>query len=175
MSRTKIAIIVAVVLILVVATLGTLMVFNKSPNLLDSEFRVIVTGSMDGEPQDYEISTIPVNSLVAVHKMHGDKLSQIKVGDVVGFNSPLVNGNVYHRVISIDEENGMITTKGDNTTSADSPISVDQVNGKVVNVNHPIGEAVVYVKNNIFFVLIILVLLFVMVEAFTYLLKIWKE
>ena len=174
MSRTKMIIAVAVVLFIVIAALGTLMVFNKSANLLDSEFRVIVTGSMDGEPQDYEIQTIPVNSLIAVHKMQRDQLSELKVGDVIGFYSPLVNGNIYHRVISIDEDNRVFTTKGDNTHATES-VPFDDVNGKVVNVNHPAGEVITFVKNNMLFIVVILVLLFVMVEAVSYLLKIWKE
>ena len=173
MSRTKMIAIVLVVT-LALAGVGALMVFNKSANLLDSEFRVIVTNSMDGEPTDYEISTIPVNSLVAVHKMHSDMLSDMKVGDVIGFYSPLVNGNIYHRVISVDTDNRVFTTKGDNA-SATETVSFENVNGIVVNVNHPIGECVVYVKQNLLFIVAVIVLLIIMAEAFAYLMKIWRE
>ncbi len=174
MSRTKIIAIVLVVTI-AIAGIGALMIFNKSANLLDSEFRVIVTNSMDGEPRtEYEIQTIPVNSLVAVHKMHSGMADDIKVGDVIGFYSPLVNGNIYHRVISIDKDNRTFTTKGDNA-SATETVSFDNVNGIVVNVSHPMGEAVVFVKQNIFFVVAAIVLLAIMIEAFAYLIKIWRE
>ena len=174
MSRTKIAIEVAVVLILVLGSVGGLMVFNKSPDLLNSEFRIIVTGSMDGEPQDYDIKTIPINSLIAVHKLQRDQLSDIKVGDVIGFYSPLVNGNVYHRVVSIDSENMVFHTKGDNAPAGET-VAFDQVNGIVVNVSHPAGEVVRFVQSNMIFIVIVVVLLFIMAEAFLYLLKNWKE
>ncbi len=37
------------------------------------------------------------------------------------------------------------------------------------------GEAVVFVKQNIFFVVAAIVLLAIMIEAFAYLIKIWRE
>ena len=62
-SRTKILLAVAVVLVVALSALGALMVFNKSPDLLDSEFRVIVTGSMDGEPQtQYEDTNFDIEN-----------------------------------------------------------------------------------------------------------------
>ena len=85
-TGTKVLLSVAAVLVVALAAVGALMVFNKSPDLLDSDFKVIVTGSMDGEPHpEYDIETIPVNSLIAAHKLHGDEVKDVKVGDVIGF------------------------------------------------------------------------------------------
>ncbi len=106
--------------------------------------------------------------------MHSGMAEDIKIGDVIGFYSPLVNGNIYHRVISIDKDNRTFTTKGDNA-SATETVSFDNVNGIVVNVSHPMGEAVVFVKQNIFFVVAAIVLLAIMIEAFAYLINIWRE
>lgn len=163
------------VVVVVTASTVTLMVFNRSPNLLDSEFRVIVTGSMDGEPRtQYDIETIPVNSLVAVHKLKGSDAENVKVGDVIGFYSPSLNGNIYHRVISIDKENRTFTTKGDSNPTMEQ-VGFDEANGIVVNVSHPAGETVTFVKSNILYLIVIVILLLVMAEATSYLIKLWKE
>ena len=180
-TRTKVLLAVAVVLVIALSTLGALMVFNKSPDLLDSEFRVIVTGSMDGEPQHYEdsnfdIETIPVNSLIAVHKLSGDNSDYVKVGDVIGFYSEAMGGNIYHRVIEIDEDNGRYITHGDaNAKGVNELVPFDKANGIVVNVNHDAGQGVRFVQNNLLYLIAIVVLFFIMVEALSTLIKIWKE
>lgn len=172
MKRATIVVITAIVVVVLIAV-GAVMVFNKSPDLLNSEFCVVVTDSMDGEPTEYEVSTIPVNSLIAVHKLHGDDLKSIKVGDVIGFRSALVAGNVHHRVIAVDEEKGTFTTKGDNAHSTET-VPFGNVEGKVVNVSHWAGEAVLFIKQNLLFIIFVLVMLTIMAEAFSYLLRNWK-
>ena len=175
--KTRTKIIAAVVTVIVIATVFTvsLMIFNKSPDLADSEFRVIVTGSMDGEPQtQYEIETIPVNSLVAIHKLKGDDVNDVKVGDVIGVYSPYLKGNVYHRVISIDEENKVFVTKGDANSNVEY-VGFDEANGIVVNVNHPAGEVITFLKANILYVVLMMIILFAIMEAISYLIKAIKE
>jgi len=173
---TKLIVILTVIFVIIAATVGALMIFNKSANLIDSEFSVIVTGSMDGEPTDYEISTIPVHSLIAVHKMKGDMVEDVKIGDVIGFYSPAVNGYVYHRVIEVDDVNRTFTTHGDaNPVGTNEIVSFDEVHGIVVNVSHGAGEFVTFVKNNILYLIIFLVALFIMIEALLYLNRLWKE
>jgi len=175
--ETRAKLIAAVVVVVAVAASATavLMVFNKSADLLNSEFRVIVTGSMDGEPRtEYEIETIPVNSLVAVHKLKGDDVDDVKVGDVIGFYSPSLDGNIYHRVISIDSGNRIFTTKGDANTTMEY-VGFEEANGIVVNVNHPAGEVIAFVKANILYLVAMVVLVFVMAMAVSSLIKLWKE
>ena len=151
------------------------MIFNKSPDLLNSEFRIIVTNSMDGEPQrQYEIETIPVNSLIAVHKADAEMVSQTKVGDVIGFYSEVVHGNVYHRVIEVDKAGQYFTTKGDNTHSTEH-VDFGQMLGKVVNVSPAAGDAIVFLRSNVLFVLAVIIILVIMVEAVSYVLKLGKE
>ena len=180
-SRTKILLAVAVVLAVVLSAVGALMVFNKSPDVLDSEFRVIVTGSMDGEPQKYEgtnfdIETIPVNSLIAVHKLSGDRSDYIKEGDVIGFYSEALGGNIYHRVIEIDEANGRYITHGDaNSPGVNELVPFEKANGIVVNVNHDAGQGVRFVQNNLLYLIAIVVLFFIMIEALLTFIKLWKE
>ena len=180
-SRTKILLAVAVVLVVALSAVGALMVFNKSPDVLNAEFRVIVTGSMDGEPQKYEdtnfdIETIPVNSLIAVHKLSGDRSDYIKEGDVIGFYSEALGGNIYHRVIEIDEANGRYITHGDaNSPGVNESVPFEKANGIVVNVNHEAGEGVSFVQNHLLYLVAMVVLFFVMVEALLILIKTWKE
>lgn len=180
-SRTKVLLAVAVILVVALSALGALIVFNKSADLLDSEFRVIVTGSMDGEPQHYEgsnydIETIPVNSLVAIHKLHGDSSDYVKVGDVIGFYSEQLGGNVYHRVIDIDTETGRYTTHGDaNAPGVNESVPFDKANGIVVNVNHGAGVVVNKVQSNLLYFIAMIVILLIMLEALSALIKTWKE
>ena len=174
-ASRKTIVAVSIVLIVVLAAVGALMVFNKSPDLLNSEFRVIVTGSMDGEPQEqYEIKTIPVNSLIAIHKADSNMASEIKVGDVIGFYSNDVRGNVYHRVIEIDTVGQSFTTHGDNTHSEEE-VAFGDLLGKVVNVSPTAGKVVMYVQSNLLFVLAVIIILVIMVEAVSYVLKLSKE
>ena len=172
--KAKLLAVLVIVMTIAIAAVGALMVFNKSPNLFDSEFAVIVTGSMDGEPTDYEISTIPVNSLIAVHKMKGDMVNDVKIGDVIGFYSPALGANIYHRVIEIDNVKETFTTKGDANASTET-VKFDEANGIAVNVNHPAGEAVTFVKSNLLYLVIMVVSVFVMIEAVSILVKLWKE
>ena len=174
--RTKTLLVVAVVLVAALSAVGALMAFNKSPDLLDSEFKVIVTGSMDGDPHpEYDIETIPVNSLIAVHKLQGNDVDDVKVGDVIGFYSEKLGANIYHRVIDIDVENRVFTTKGDANDVADKPISFDEANGKVVNVSHGAGEVVHFIKSNIFLLVAIVILSVILVEVLIHISIIWKE
>ena len=172
---TKALLTVAVILVIAVAAVGALIAFNKSSDLMDSDFCIIVTGSMDGEPHpEYEIQTIPIHSLIAVHKLHGNDADNVKVGDVIGFYSAKLNANIYHRVIAIDEVNRVFTTKGDAAATTES-VSFDKATGIVVNVSQPAGEFITFVKANIFYLVAIVVILLVMSEAVIYLMKTWKE
>ena len=181
-SGTKALLAVAAILVVALSAVGALMVFNKSSDLLDSEFRVIVTGSMDGEPQtqykdaNYSIETIPINSLIEVHKLHGDSSGYVKVGDVIGFYSESLGGNIYHRVIQIDTANGRYVTHGDaNKVGVNESVPFEKANGIVVNTNQDAGLAVSFVKANLLYLVAIVVLSLVMAEAISTLIKTWKE
>ena len=88
---------------------------------------VIVSGSM--EP------LIKVRDAVIIKRA---SIDNIKIGDVVTYRStdPAFNGIlVTHRVVSIDEKNGekIFITKGDHNETIDrTPVSFNQIQGKVV-------------------------------------------
>ena len=51
------------------------------------EVRYIVSGSMDGDDQPYDIKTIPIYSLVMIKDVDGkDMLDEFEVGDVIAFH-----------------------------------------------------------------------------------------
>lgn len=174
LTRAKTIAAGAIIIVIVLIVVAGAMAFNRSPDLLNSEFRVIITDSMDGEPTDYEIRTIPKDSLIAVHKVSGTDVQDIEVGDVIGFRSAIVGGNnIYHRVISVNEDQRTFTTKGDNASSSET-VSFDNVTGKVANVSHSLGQAISFVKHNTLLVLFAFLMLAIMAYAFSFLLRTWK-
>ena len=91
----------------------------------DIEMRVVVSGSMDGEPrEEYDIQTILVGSMVFIQKVPEgpyayDFYSSLQIGDVVTFDhrNPVTRENmvVTHRIIDISDSGGDIrfTMAGD--------------------------------------------------------------
>jgi len=174
-SRSKKIAAGLIALLVLLGGIGALCLFNKSIDLLNSEFDIIVTGSMDGEPHpEYEIQTIPVNSLIAVHKANGSMSGEIAVGDVIGFPSPMVKGNVFHRVIAIDDVNRQFTTQGDNTHSTET-VPFEKLYGKVVNVSPEAGAVITFVKTHIVFIAIVIIILAITFEAVSYVLKLGRN
>ena len=95
---------------------------------------------------------------------------------MIGFYSEQLGGNVYHRVIKIDTENGRFITHGDaNRTGVNESVPFDKANGIVVNASQGAGQAVSFVQEKILYLVVIVVLLLVMAEAASTLIKTWKE
>ena len=113
---------------------------GKSFNFSDSEVRWIVSGSMDADPQPYDIKTIPINSLVMIRHLSQDEVAELQVGDVIAFRSGSIL--ITHRIISVDQENRYFITQGDANESPDAPVSFDRVTGKIVGVSHWMGIVV---------------------------------
>ncbi len=140
----KMKTIISVVIIAAVAVLSVYTVYNLNGNsmdLSDRQVKLIITGSMDDEPRtQYDIETIPVNSLVMIKEMSDDEIANdLEVGDVIAFNS----GNIIitHRIVSIDESNERITTQGDANAGVEY-VAYSNVIGEVVGVNHWLGVIV---------------------------------
>ena len=90
---------------------------DSMPMPLGAGAAVVLTGSM--EP------TLSANDLIFVVRS-----SEYKISDVVVYST--AGTPVVHRVIDIDEENGIIITQGDANNTADAPVSLSKVKGKVV-------------------------------------------
>lgn len=105
------------ILILMLAFIAVMYV----PKFFGAEPMIVLSGSM--EP------TYPVGSLLYISEVDS---SEIKNGDAITFYLD-DNTLVTHRVVDVDEENKVYTTKGDaNNTEDGSLVSFDQVRGKPV-------------------------------------------
>ncbi len=112
----KICGILSGIILLVLAVLAGLLII---PKLMGYEEMAVLTGSM--EPN------YPVGSLIFVKEIDPD---QLEVGDVITYrlDSDTV---VTHRIVEIDKEAQMVTTKGDANSSNDgSPVSYSEIVGK---------------------------------------------
>jgi len=138
------------IVVLVGAGIYSIYSFNgDSLDLRDREVRLIVSGSMDGEPMGYPISTIPIDSLIMICHLDQDELDTIAVGDVIAYDR---NGAmIVHRVVEVRDD-GSFITKGDANSSIDPIVYPDKVIGKVVGVSKITGELVTLAKDKIVWV-----------------------
>ena len=168
---------IAAIAVIVIAALAAVAVYdvNGSLDLRDREVRLVPTGSMDGEPQPYDIPTIPTDSLISIkHVDSGSVYSEVSVGDVIAYTN--ASGMVIvHRVISIDEAADEIITKGDAVSSEDAPISADAVIGEVVGVSHVMGEIVSFVKESPILMIGMIAIILVMLSTIPEIVKIVKK
>ena len=169
-TRKRIVTIVAVAIVAVSVFAVFFTMNGNSANFLNRDIRVIITDSMDGEPHpEYEISTIPKDTLVMVRLISDEEKEDIQVGDVVQFRwGKILN---HHRVIENNVEGRYLVTQGDNASSSET-VSYDKVRGEVVGTNHALGVVVVLVKAYVLFLLILIVVLYI---AFKLLEEIRKE
>lgn len=118
-TRKTLTTILTVVLALVLAG-DALLVFV--PKMMGYGCFAISGGSM--EP------TVPKGALVFTKEV---ELSEIKPGDMLTFRDKKGKTFFTHRVVEIDAETGLFTTRGDaNTFDDPAPASYDYVVGKVV-------------------------------------------
>lgn len=114
---------------------------------------VVLTGSM--EP------TLKTNDLVIVARS-----KSYSVGDIVVFQTS--GSATIHRLIEIDEENGVALTKGDANNTEDEPITTSKIRGKLLFRVPFVGFVMQYLKTvpGIIMMLVLLfTLLFLSVRA----------
>lgn len=140
-----------------------------------SELLIVPTDSMDGGPTEYEISTIPKDSMIMVHLLSSDEKDDLKVGDVITF----YQDGMYkvHRITAID--GNLIVTKGDASKSYDNPILKKDVVGKVIGVSIVVGDIISTVsdliRNQGLLLFIALVIIIVMYYEIRVVISILKE
>ena len=146
--KVSLIIISVLVIIALAAAAGVIVFFyhfnGDSFDFSDTEILTVPTGSMDGEPQDYPISTIPKHSLIMVHLLDDEGKKDLKVGDVITFHQDGLKK--VHRIISIPGD-GTLVTKGDANQGPDAAITYDDVLGKVVGVAPTVGKVVSEAKD----------------------------
>ena len=142
-SLKKVIMVAVVAAIAISATVFFYDLNGKSFDFSKSELMVVPTGSMDGSPTDYEISTIPVDSLIMSHKLSAEEKTGLKIGDVITFHQ---DGIIkVHRVVMVFPD-GSVITKGDANILPDAPVPSGDIVGKVVGVSPTVGKAVSAVK-----------------------------
>lgn len=124
---------------------------NETPDFFGYKSFVIVSGSM--EP------TIKKQDAILVKKIPE---AEIKVNDIISFTTKN-QINVTHRVIEIQEENGIkkYTTKGDNNNTEDKEkITYEQIEGKYQFRINQFGMVIQILKSKVtLFLLVIAIIL----------------
>ena len=100
------------------------------PMIFGKGCAVVMTGSM--EPN------IPVDALIFI-----DETDEYEVGDVVVINKTGYNP-VVHRIVSLENEE--VITKGDANNTVDEPVTLSELNGKVVGYIPYVGLVINYFK-----------------------------
>ena len=143
---------VSLALVFVLVVLSAYAVYDlngHSLDIRDTEVRLVVTGSMDGEPTDYPIPTIPTDSLVVIRHVDPDDFV-FEVGQVIAYDS---DGMVIvHRVIAVDDDKRELRLKGDANKTFEI-VSYDDVIGEVVGVSPFLGKLMMALRSNIVLVL----------------------
>jgi|GEM_PF-5474262 len=139
--------------ILILAVLFILHINAGSLDLGHRELYLIVSDSMDNLPLREIIPCIPIGSLVMVDTGPID----IRIGDVVGYRTPVMDSPVFHRVIAMDS--GTIMVKGDGLSVAEDILSKDVV-GKVVGVDTVVGRIILMFRSNPWLLLTLIPVLF---------------
>jgi signal peptidase I len=109
----------------------------------------------------YELMSVQSNSMSPVmHK--GDAVllnkhkSDPKLGDIISFVSPNNTKVVItHRVVGIDNHQGMVETRGDNASLDDQPIPAWNILGTVVTIAPVAGNLLNLMKNPLTLIVII--------------------
>lgn len=144
---------------------------GHSLDFSDREVMLIVSGSMDAGETEYEISTIPVNSLVTIVHIDGHDLSDVFIGDVIAYTDG--SRTIVHRLVGYGPD-GNIILKGDANASTET-VDPDDVVGKVVGVSPILGKIVSFVKGSPILVIVGMVCILVMVWSIRDILRILSE
>lgn len=128
----------------------------------NSQYLVVISGSMDGERQDYEIERVPIKSFIKVDLIEEGKeeefYSSLKKGDVLTFNYlPLNNTTITHRIVEEPELlDGVYrytlkgdAVEGDDTQTLYSDGRTGEILGKVSFVSVPLGYFYFFVSSKV--------------------------
>lgn len=129
---------------------------DQMPMVFGFSSATVLTGSM--EP------TLSIDDLIIVKKC-----DSYDVDDIIVFQekSSLFEGNacVVHRVVSVNDD-GTLTTKGDANDTADDPIELKNIKGKVVFSVPSVGKAVNVIKSPAVVIIVILLSAFLVERSY---------
>ena len=129
--------------------------FTMGVMVSGTKIYAVATPSMESE--------IPEGSLVFVHKA-----DEYKEGDVITAKLLGDKGNTFtHRIISVDTENGLVYTKGDNNLAPDRlPTPESDILGKVVFSIPCLGLLALNFNNNTLIIILASALVALMLVRF---------
>lgn len=149
-NTAKIVALILIIITLAGASLYSIYSLNDdSLDLNNREVRLVITSSMDGEKQDdYNIPTIPLNSLIMIKILDEDERREVEIGDILTFKR--ADGRVIvHRLVDIETDGDYVRyiTKGDKNNNVDPDIlTPDDIEGIVVGVSPVLGKIVSLAK-----------------------------
>jgi len=136
-------------------------VYELNGNSMDFSNRqivLVVSDSMDGEEDRYEVDSFPANTLVMIEHVPDNEIRFLRVGQVISYHDE--DQLIHHRIIQVND--GSLYVKGDNGHSTDKVLFSD-INGVVVGTNSWAGQAVSWLYNNF---LLFLVAMFILCSIF---------
>ncbi len=151
------------VLLIAVALVAAYVFYDFNGNSFDPSDRqvlLIVTDSMDGDVEGFDIDSFPRNTYIMIQKLDQDEIvEKVEVGDVLSFRQgDKLN---HHRVIETHFDEGYVVTKGDNAPLPET-VKLEKINGEVIGANHWLGSVASEMKEHYIAVLFIL---FIIVSA----------
>ena len=126
--------------------LSTYVVYDLNGNSMDFSNRqmvLVVSDSMDGDEDRYEVDSFPANTLVMIEHVPDNEVRFLRVGQILSYHDgPTL---IHHRIIQVNDDSFYV--KGDNGHSTDKVMFGD-VNGVVVGTNSWIGGILSWLSNN---------------------------
>jgi len=118
---------------------------GESLDLTDRELVLVVSDSMDGDVEQYEIDSFPSGTLVMVEHIPEHEKRFLRVGDVISYH--VRDTLFHHRIFEIDTDS--VYVQGDNNHSVEKILFSD-VNGKVVGTNSVLGNIMLSISSNFY-------------------------
>ena len=137
-----------VIICLVVLLFSTFTVWDLNGNSFDFSDRqlvLVVTDSMDGDVNDYDVDSYPADTLAMIEFVPEHEVRFIRVGQVAAYYSG--DMLITHRVTGIDKASSSLIVKGDNSTTEEK-VDFKDVIGVVVGTNHWLGVTTSFLKTD---------------------------
>lgn len=137
-----------VILVLILVIVGVLLNKGGAPTIMGYKVLTVLTGSMEPE--------LNVGTLILVKET---PIKELKIEDIITYKTENNSSLVTHRIVEINED-GSLITKGDaNNTEDIGEVGEEQVQGKIIFKVSRLGGIMIFLKENIVFVIILLTLI----------------
>ena len=154
---------VLIFLLLITLIMGRASKTEQAPSFLGYKVYNVLTGSMS--------PTIKVGGLIIVKEVSPQNIQE---GDVITFRSSSTDNVTTHRVIDIENVNGIkFVTKGDaNNVQDPNPIDSSFLVGKVVKFIPYLGAVAIFIQKNMLLMIGGLIIIFVIFMLITKITKV---